>query len=62
VNVVLPPIKEAFAYVRDGEIVIALHGHEFADDRRVTIAPALALQLAEALIRAVRNSQQDEAA
>ena len=59
---VLPPIKDVFAYVRDGEIIIALHGHEFADDRRAALTPALALQLAEALIRAVRNPYADKEA
>jgi hypothetical protein len=56
-NAILPPIKDVFAYVRDGEIVVALHGEKYEGDRRVVLAPDLALQLAEALIRAFRNSQ-----
>jgi hypothetical protein len=61
-SALLPPMKEVFAYIRDGEIVVALHGEKYEDDRRVVLAPDLALQLAEALIRAFRNSQQGEAA
>jgi hypothetical protein len=55
-------MKEVFAYIRDGEIIVALHGEKYEDDRRVVLAPDLALQLAEALIRAFRNSQQGETA
>jgi hypothetical protein len=61
-SALLPPMKEVFAYVRDGEIIVALHGHEFADDRHAALTPALALQLAEALIRAVRNPYADKEA
>jgi hypothetical protein len=53
-------MKEVFAYIRDGEIIVAMHGHEFADDRHAALTPALALQLAEALIRAVRNPYADK--
>jgi hypothetical protein len=61
-NAILPPMKEVFAYIRDGEIVVALHGGKYEDDRRVVLTPSLALQLAEALIRAVRNPNADKEA
>lgn len=58
----LPPMKEVFAYIRDGEIIVALHGERYEDDRRFALTSALALQLAEALIRAVRNPYADKEA
>jgi len=58
----LPPMKEVFAYIRDGEIIVALHGENYEDDRRVVLTPSLALQLAEALIRSVRNPYADKEA
>lgn len=52
----LPTIREAIAYVDDSkQLRIALHGHDYADDRVGTLTPAQALKLAEYLTRAARE-------
>ena len=44
----LPKIREAIAYLDDSkQIRLALHGHDYADDRVGTLTPAQALKLAE---------------
>lgn len=53
----LPKIREAIAYVDDSkQLRIALHGHDYADDRVGTLTPAQALKLAEYLVRAAREA------
>lgn len=50
------PMKEAFAYAREGEmILIALHGYDYENDIRAMLTPAQALALAEMLIRSARE-------
>lgn len=56
VNRRVTPIKEAFAYAREGEmILIALHGYDYDNDYRGLLTPAHALALAEMLIRSARE-------
>lgn len=53
----LPKIREAIAYVDDNKhIRLALHGHDYADDRVGTLSPAQALKLAEYLVRSAREA------
>ena len=52
----LPPVRDVYAYWRDNAVRVALHGETYADDRRLELTPAQALQLAEALTRAAREA------
>jgi hypothetical protein len=53
----LPKLKEAVAYLDDSKrIRLALHGHDYADDRVGALTPAQALKLAEYLVRAAREA------
>ena len=53
----LPKIREAIAYLDpDKQLHLALHGHDYADDRVGKLTPAQSLKLAEYLVRAAREA------
>ncbi|CAB4169609.1 hypothetical protein UFOVP1302_44 [uncultured Caudovirales phage] len=47
--------EAALAYVKDGKLIMAIHGDIFGQDYRTILEPEVALKLAECLVRAVNG-------